>query len=108
MKVYLATILFLIIIYCGGTNTSSKSSKGNDTIGQTRIDSFRYVLKTHDSTSILSLLTGLWVHEEDSLAVIKIFNNNWSFIYGSELVDSSDIYRIYFLDKLPKFVNEKE
>lgn len=57
--------------------------------------------------SIMELLGGSWIHEEDSLAVIKVSGNEWTFMYSGEAT-SDDIYKISITDKLPEFVKETE
>lgn len=53
-------------------------------------------------------IQGKWVHTNDSLLSIRINNNQWSFEYQEQEIDSEDIYTITFKDKLPEYVNKTE
>jgi hypothetical protein len=66
----------------------------------------RNELQNSDASKILTKLQGTWTHSEDSLATVKISENNWTFIYDGEST-LTDSFEIQIIDSLPEHVDPK-
>jgi hypothetical protein len=56
--------------------------------------------------TIEELLAGTWIHEEDSLARLKISGTQWTLNYVGHPTSLDDIYQLSITNKLAQFVNE--
>ena len=54
-----------------------------------------------------NLLTGTWIHDQDSLATVQIASRRWIFIYEGEETEN-DTFQISQTNKLPQFLKETE
>ena len=61
-----------------------------------------------ESKTTIQLMQGLWFHDQDSLALLTINKNQWTFNYRGEQTNTDDNYVISIKDKLPEFVKETE
>ncbi len=73
--------------------------------GQETIKMQRLALQ---SKTTIQIMQGVWFHDQDSLASLKINNYQWTFNYKGEQANSDDNYSISITDKLPEFVKETE
>jgi len=60
------------------------------------------------SKTTIQLMQGIWFHDQDSIASLKINNYQWTFNYDVGKANSDDNYSISITDKLPEFVKETE
>lgn len=49
-------------------------------------------------------MQGLWFHDQDSLASLKISNFQWTFLYKREQTNSDNIYSISITKKIGYFI----
>ena len=70
---------------------------------------FRQSEQTRDSPADhLKKLQGTWIHEEDSLAVITVTGNVFTFLYSGTKVTDEDKYTIKVIDSLPEYSVAKD
>jgi len=58
------------------------------------------------TASRISDMQGTWIHTEDSLSVVEITDNQWSFRYAEAPAGASDIYDITLAETMAPFIDK--
>ncbi|MCB9019341.1 MAG: carboxypeptidase-like regulatory domain-containing protein [Chitinophagales bacterium] len=58
----------------------------------------------YDPGITIQIMQGLWFHDQDSLASLKISNFQWTFLYKREQTNSDNIYSISITKKIGYFI----
>lgn len=88
----LPCIFILFVLHSSGSGCAPNESK----IEKLEQDSLA-------SASVLDKLQGSWAHEEDSLAMISISSDLWTFQYNDQHSINEDQYKILVTDTIPEF-----
>lgn len=97
-------ILSFLLVGCNGSRVKQESSIGiatNDLkIEEDKTEEYN-INSNVDFKETLELLQGQWVHRDDSLAIVDISDDTWTFGYIGEEEGPSDVHKIILTDNLP-------
>lgn len=90
--------LTFLLLSCGQEQESSTKTK-REIPGTTSIE------ESNEKLNDTAKLQGIWVHEKDTLAIVKIVDDHWVYQYQGQPITKADSFTVTILNKLPEYVD---